>query len=279
MASRAEPQSLSDEAFVVERALLLLLLRGDTTGIQTPDESDNAPGARVRGLALALAGYRTGLRALPAEFKKGLDNSGRWLRYLGEVFVDALFLNGAALSKEILGRIKVDHTVDRTLRSTWRLTLGDTPVSSIRRYADPALERALSLVSGLNQTVDEFLDDQLVIHMTMPNSARRDVFIKVLPGSDRATPFVRVSSPALKLAGVHSRSKIRKELVFTMLEKHSAAGALCRYAIGDSSDVIDVVSDQPLEWLDESRMGRVVMDVATTAAEPLAAAKIPEVKA
>ena len=52
LASKAEPQSLADDGFVLQRAALLLLLRGDLEGLEGGEAEltgPQRPGPLVRG--------------------------------------------------------------------------------------------------------------------------------------------------------------------------------------------------------------------------------------
>jgi hypothetical protein len=90
LSSRAEPQSMADDAFLLQRALLFLLLRGDLDSMceRVPGRVTRlGPGPTVQGIAGLLAAYRTGIRAMPTRYKKSSTGSLTWLEYLGDVFI------------------------------------------------------------------------------------------------------------------------------------------------------------------------------------------------
>lgn len=272
IASRAEPQSLADDAFVAERAVLLLLLRGDTNGLEGMRHGDALPGAQVQALSMTMACYRTGLRALPSSYK----HKDSWVRYLGELFVDSLANGAAGPSKEILARLKVDYRSERPLQGEWTVSLDKDPITVVPSHSDRGLERLFALGRDLGYELREFGDDQLAASVEVAGKPR-DVILGIVRRTGGAGASVRFSSPAARLSGPLSRTRIPKEMLIGLLMQHSAKHVSCRFAIDPEFTRVDVVADHLLSTLDEAEFKTHMVNVATMAAELLMSRDIQSV--
>lgn len=270
--ARAEPSSLADDAHVLPRAILLLLLRGELDAILTgiaASTGNQRPGPQVLGVAGALAAYRTGLRALPNRCKSGPDRaaSTAMLSYLGELFLALLCQSDLSLFPARFPRPQVTYRRIKALQGEWVVTIDGTECARIAATFDSGLERLLTMGRDLGFEFEEHGDTGLVTKVVKSDGKPRPVYLKVLKGDTVGGAVVRFSSPTLKLVGSNSRSKLSKEVLLKLLIRNADSDMNCRFAIEDDESLIVVLVDQLLGTLDEAEFRKHVYHVAHVAAE------------
>ena len=269
--ARAEPHSLSDDAHVVSRAILLLLLRGDleniVNGIAT-SVGRQRPGLHVLGVASCLAAFRTGARALPSRCKTGVDGegSGRLLDYVGELFAGYLQSESSSLFPPGVPRPELSYRRIRTLQGEWVTKVNTREISRIPAVFDTGLERLFSMGRDLGFEFEEHGESGLATRVVSSDGRQRPVYLRVLKGDSAAGAVVRFSSPTLRVTGVKSRSRLPKELLLDLLERNADPEINCRFAIEqDEGPVVVVLVDQLLGTLDEAEFQKHVVHVAQVA--------------
>lgn len=270
--AKAEPSSLADDAHVLPRAALLLLLRGDIdaifAGIAASTGNQKA-GPQVLGIAGALAAYRAGLRALPNRCKSGPDRaaSTTMLSFLGELFLALLQSGANDLFPANLPRPQVTYRRIKALQGEWVVDIEGTECARIPATFDSGLERLLTMGRDLGFEFEEHGDSGLVTKVVTSDGKSRPVYLKVLKGETVGGAVVRFSSPTLKLVGPNSKSKLSKEVLLNLLIRNADADMNCRFAIEDDESVIVVLVDQLLGTLDEAEFRKHVHHVAHVAAD------------
>jgi hypothetical protein len=273
LASRAEPQSLADNGYVLQRAVLLLLLRGDLEGMSegsVPSDSVLRPGPQVVGTASALAALRTGLRSMPSRFKSASDQQapGRLLTYLGEAFLGMLAEpSQSSLIPASLPSPTISYRPIRTLQGEWIVTISSREVARRVAEFDRGLERLLTMGRHLGFEFEEHGTSGLVTHVLRPDGRRRPVFLDLLQSERSGGGVVRFSSPTLKLVGTNSRSRLPKEFLLDLLIRNASPDMNCRFAIVDDDSTIVALVDQLLATLDEAELKQHVQHVAQVADE------------
>lgn len=268
LASKTEPQSLADDGFIIQRAILLLLLRGDLDALDAGhlvNEGPLRPGPQVFATAGALAAFRTGLRAMPARYKTATDQ-GHLLGYLGEVFVGMLQEGGQpALVPAPLPKPDVQYRSIRALQGEWITTLSSKEV--LRRPAEfeSGLERLLTMGRHLGFEFEEHGERGLRTQMTQADGRRRPVYLELIKTEKPGGAMVRFSAPTLKLAGVNPRLRLTRELAFEMLRRNADPNMYCRFAIDDDATQVIVLVDQLLATLDEAEFTQHLHHIAQTA--------------
>jgi hypothetical protein len=269
--ARAEPQSLSDDAHVVSRAILLLLLRGDleniANGIAT-SVGRQRPGPHVLGIASCLAAFRAGARALPSRYKTGVDDegSGRLLYYVGELFAGYLQSESPSLFPVGIPRPELTYRRIRTLQGEWVTKVNAREIARIPAAFDTALERLFSMGRDLGFEFEDHGESGLVTRVVSTDGSQRRVYLRVLKGDSASGAVVRFSSPTLRVVGVKSRSRLSKELLLELLERNADPDINCRFAIEqDDGPVVVVLADQLLGTLDEAEFKKHVVHVAQVA--------------
>lgn len=272
LASKAEPQSLADNGYVIQRATLLLLLRGEIDGIlEGKDSADGPlrPGPQVLGAATALAAMRTGLRALPARYKATSDSQapGRLLAYLGETFLRVLQEpTQSSLIPPPLATPSIVYRSIRTLQGEWIVTISSKEVARTVAEFDRGLERLLTMGRHMGFEFEEHGLNGLVTQVTRPDGRRRPLYLDLLQ-RDKGGAVVRFSSPTLKLVGTNSRARLPREFLLDLLVRNSSPEMNCRFAIVDDDSVIVALVDQMLATLDEAELKQHIQHVAQVADE------------
>ena len=271
LASRAEPQSLADDGFVLQRAALLLLLRADLealAGGAAEGSGAQRPGPSVRGTARALAALRTGLRALPVRHKRGADagRPGHWLAYLGEVFV-ALLQTGkpTALVPAGLAVPAVKYRSIRPLRGEWIVSIASREVARTAVEVDHGLERLLAMGQHLGFEVQEHGDNGLRASVSLGDARTRPVYLELIRTEHGSRPMVRFSSSALKVMGVGSRRRIARDVALDLLRRNAGPAMNCRFAINRDATEVLVLVDQLLATLDDLEFMEHIRQVAKAA--------------
>jgi len=273
LASKAEPQSLADDGFVLQRATLLLLLRGDLDGLAGGEVTLNGarrPGALVRGTAGALAAMRTGLRAMPARFKAASDMSApaHWLQYLGEVFLTLLQTpNPIALVPSHLPSPTVTYRPIRTLQGEWVTSTSSHEIARTSIEVDHGLERLLTMGQHLGFDFQEHGDDGLVASVPAEDGRAHPVYLELIQTGHGNGPMVRFSAPALTLLSVGPKPRLTRDLAFNLLKRNADPGMSCRFAINDRSTEVLVLVDQLLSTLDDAEFVHHIEHVAKVAAD------------
>jgi hypothetical protein len=271
LASRAEAQSLADDGFVLQRAVLLLLLRGDLEGLSAGEAEASGPqrpGPVVRGTAGALAALRTGLRALPARHKRAIDSSapGHWLAYLGEVFLALLqTANPSALVPPNLPAPTVLYRSIRTLHGEWIVSIASKEVARTPLEVDRGLERLLTMGQHLGFEFQEHGDNGLLAMVSPVTERARPVYLELIRTEHGSGPMVRFSAPALKVMGVGSRARMSRDLAFELLKRNADPGMNCRFAVNDDATEVLVLVDQLLATLDDAEFLQHIKHVASVA--------------
>lgn len=272
LASKAEPQSLADDGFVLQRAALLLLLRGDLDGLAGADVKLNGaqhPGTLVWGTAGALAALRTGLRALPTRYKMSSDMSapGHWLEFLGEVFVALLqTANPTALVPSHLPEPVVTYRPLRTLQGEWIASVASKEVVRTPVVVDRGLERLLTMGQHLGFEFHEHGDNGLVAAVSSGDGRKRNVYLELIR-TDGSGPMVRFSTPALMVMGVVARPRMTRDMALDLLRRNADPGMNCRFAINDDATEVVVLVDQLLATLDDAEFLQHIQHVARVAEE------------
>lgn len=271
LGAKVEPQSMSDEAFALQRAVLLLLLRGDVEAIGagvTAASGRQKPGPQVFGIAGSLAALRTGLRSLPSRCKIGSDQQapGRLLAYLGDLFLALLKhgLNPAFWPTDV-PRPTVTYRSIRPLQGEWVITVAGEEISRIPAEFDTGLERLLTMGRDLGYEFEERGDTGLATYVPQADGDRRPVYLRVVKTGSADDAVVRFSSPTLRLVGVNSRARLPRELLLKLLMHNSRPDMNCRFAIEDEEGIIVVLVDQLLGTLDDAEFNRHVHHVAQVA--------------
>ena len=272
LASRAQPQSLADDGFILQRASLLLLLRGDLESLargETEGIGPRYPGALVRGTASALAALRTGLRAMPARYKRAADSGapGHWLAYLGEVFV--ALLQTAKRPRLLPPECPVPTVTYRSIRplqGEWIVSIASREVSRTPVAVDHGLERLLAMGQHLGFEFQEHGDNGLVTTVSFGDAAKRPVYLELIRIGHGGGPMVRFSAPALKVVSVGSRRRrITRDVAFDLLKRNADPGMNCRFAVNENVTEVLVLVDQLLATLDEAEFLQHVKQVARAA--------------
>lgn len=273
LASKTEPQSLADDGFVLQRAILLLLLRGDLEGLTGGEAALSGPlrpGPVVRGTASALAALRTGLRAMPARYKRATEPSapGHFLAYLGEVFLGLLQApTPSALVPPTLPLPTIAFRSIRTLQGEWIVSISSKEVTRTPSDVDRGLERLLTMGQHLGFEFQEHGDNGLIAAVSSGEGRTRPVYLELLRGDHSSGPLVRFSAPTLKVMGVGSKSRMTRDLAFDLLRRNADPGMNCRFAINDDATEVLVLVDQLLGTLDDAEFLQHIRHVAKVAEE------------
>jgi hypothetical protein len=260
-----EPQ-LGDDQHLCARALMLLLLRGGD-----PDELKGNPGAgalvigkEVALLALALAGLRSGLRALPSELKvdpdKGLTRS--WLEFGARRFVS--WFAGTSLSRLDL---QIEYRRVGTLQGEWQFKDGDNLLMSRVAEFDADLVRVHSIGRSLGFEFDEAEGGAL---STRPGKSQRAVRLSIIGngGDSRIVRFCTLLQeiPKKKPARVTVRGLgLSMDDLLEMLLMNADPTVNCCIGIDRESGVPMVLADQLMATLDVQEFRRHLLHVAEIA--------------
>ena len=260
-----EPQ-LADDPHLCARALMLLLLRGGD-----PDELKGNPGAgalvigkEVALLALALAGLRSGLRALPSELKvdpaKGLTRS--WLEFGARCFVN--WFAGRPLSRLDL---QIEYRRAGTLQGEWLFKDGGNLLMSRVAEFDADLVRVHSIGRSLGFEFDEADGEAL---STRTGESQRAVKLSIIGdgGDSRIVRFCTLLQevPKKKPAKVTARGVgLSADDLLEMLLTNADRTVNCRIGIDRESGVPTVLADQLMATLDVQEFRRHLIHVAEVA--------------
>lgn len=268
LSSRAEPHSMSDDAFQLQRALLFLLLRGDLESMGEPVTGrvgGIGPGPTVQGIAGLLAAYRTGVRSMPSRYKKSTAGSPKWLEYLGDAFM--AFAGSAGTQGIIPAELPLPRAKYRTVRALqgeWIVSLGREEIARVPLVVDPALERLLAIGRQLGFDFQEHGEEQLVAIVPQPNNRSREVYVQILSGTDAGGQMVRFYTKPLATSLPARNKKPSRETAVRLLELNAAPNMACRFAIDSNSEVV-VLADQLLATLDDDEFRHHVAHVADIA--------------
>jgi hypothetical protein len=271
LAARSEPRSLADDDHVVQRAILLLLLRGDLDAIAAGRNAGTGlqrPGWLVSAVAAALAALRTGLRALPSRFKREPAGAGDLLRFLGEAFLEGFQpATAARLVPTTLPQPTITYRGVRTLQGEWITSIGAKECARSAAEFDSGLERLLTMGRHLGLEFEEHGDNGLVTSVRQASGRERRVYLEVLGGVQPESAMVRFSSPFVQLLSIGKRRRVTGELAMDLLRLNGHPLINCRFAVnGDASQII-VIADQMLATLDEAEFRQHMHHVARTAEE------------
>jgi hypothetical protein len=260
-----EPQ-LRDDQHLCARALMLLLLRGGD-----PDELKGNPGAgalvigkEVALLALALAGLRSGLRALPSELKidhgRGLTRA--WLEFGSRQFVN--WLAGTSLLRFGL---QIEYRRVGTLQGEWQFKDANDVLMSRAAEFDADLVRIHSIGRSLGFEFEETKVGEL---STRAGKSQRIVRLAVIGDSSEAR-IVRFCTPLQdppkkRPAKVTARGLgLPGDDLLEMLLTNADPGVNCRIGIDRAWGVPMVLADQLMATLDVQEFRRHLLHVVEIA--------------
>jgi len=260
---------LGDGQRVGARALMLLLLRdGEPDSVLASLEGPSGAlqvGREVALLALSMASFRSGLRALPLALKTFSDptSARRWLEFLGG-------LTARCLDSEKVGvkDTELSYRSLRALQGLWSIRRKGELLFERAADFDPDLEKVYSMGRALQYDLVEAGPDRLEcvvgadVHVELSLSGRPEDPNRVV----RFRVPLRASTFSKRTKTVTLRNLKEKPAdLLELLCLNAEQDQNCRFAIDRGTGVPDVRVDQLVSTLDQSEYRRHLTHVAEVA--------------
>lgn len=267
---------LTDEKYLVRRAILLVLLHETPQGVVASRDSMFEPGPRVLAVAAMLAGIHVGFRRQSAESKQPPVLS----RLLGELVCDLLrdrpdAAGGVDVEQDVIA-MGVGH-------QRLRLLVGGESVVARDIEAHPALRQIAAIGErlGINLECDDSGRELRYTHK-LKNGRPQSVRIRMLPTDYDGRSVVRFSSRCLALHSLMSGTteseaiaslrktrskKVSRDELIGLLLRNDRTSMHCRFSISPEESSIVASVDQIVETLDDDEFRAHIEHVAQVADE------------
>jgi len=256
---------LTDEKFIVGRALLLLLLRPELDAVLDSRGSSLSPGPIVRTMAATLSGSRVGLEELPNQNKvssreqyHALLSCAFWLSNKNQSIASNTVLPPViAISEVDSGGLMVLHSL--TVDGISLLGVHEGGPHELQVVYNHAYGAGISLrfnrASNSLSFTKEFHD----------TGRKQHVFITPGAPNQEGMSTVRFWSRCMDLTSASARAKLTKKLALEILERNCDPDLHCRFALCEKSEMILVLKDQIVKTIDEAELTSALEQVAKAA--------------
>jgi len=258
---------LTDEGSIARRAILFLLLRGDPVTLlaSKPDADDSLLriGPKVRFLALVLASFRAGLRALPRELK-GVGHAATWidLRSIGaRVFLRAYEAQVSAAAQMPRIGIQLKYQARPLLADVWEVHAGDAVPIAVPAAVDPRLRESAVRAARLGIDAVRATDNPDELELTDATNSNKygPVRLKYCSNGSDGMDFVRLYGEAPSRDPLTRKSASRpkrfdalsKDSVIAILKRHWEIRGPTKIAVSEDGSILRVFLDMDAETLDD----------------------------
>lgn len=250
---------LSDKGSIVQRGLLLFLLRPRMERLEKSESSVLRPGPKVLTLGAYLAGYYTGAQRMGKEYK----NNYAWYMECVKVSLESLLLS--IYTSGPCNELKVAYTKVAISHMVANLTITDFEVIKLNLEPDPVLARVLYQGRSLDYHLDyNFEHDELSYTFQFEGGRKQQIFIIRIKSNLMGDDVVRFLSPCRSLTG-SGKSRLLKNDLISLLERNDEYDMHCRFAISNERKAIVVQVDQIVKNMDDSEFKSHIEYVARVA--------------
>jgi hypothetical protein len=250
------PPPLADERGVLQRGVLLFLLRPDLDRLKKAKSSSNAPGPVVISIAALLAGFTNGLTRMGPEYKGNYRDFNLFTKAL----LDSLWGKSERSIKTIreaspnYGELEVYEINKEVL---FKLVI--RPNAVLMRV----LNQARSLGVSMNY---DYKNHQLYQERDMGNERSQKVYIELITPLKKGLDVLRFVSPCMDLSGKNSKS-LKKNTAIDFLKRNYEDSMYCAFAYSEKRQAIVAEAMQIVGTMDDDELIALLESVAKVADE------------
>lgn len=252
-----EVKPLSDEGDVIQRAVLLFILRPSLERLQTARDSSASPGLKVLTMALFFAGCATGATRMAAEFKGDFHTYTRYVKSVIDAIWNKSRINARLIKTSAKGKGP----------SVFFEVNGEVLIESEARQ-DPVLARVMNQARSLGYEINYDLEsDELIYEAKVEGKAHQVVYIERLrPTNFKGLDVIRFISPCLHLSASKMRS-LKKAQLLELLFSNDRDGFYCSYALSEKRKSLVVEATQIVNTMVDDEFVTILNHVSNTAAK------------
>lgn len=266
--NRSRVTPLTDDHFIVGRAVLLLLLRPDLEDVLASKGSSLSPGRVVRALAVILAGARVGFEELENKYKAVTKE------FYGALLKYSLWAKNKRKSDSSFGflastqpLVKIDIRESDGLLALYSVILNDVNILDVHESGPPALQAVYQLSEGVGISLDYSREMNSLSFLKEFHATSRKQLVFISPGEKNRAGLstVRFWSRCMDLSTVSKSKKLTKELALKILERNCNTDLYCRFALCHERSELIVIEDHIVETLDKDELISTLDQVAKAA--------------
>jgi len=251
-----EVKPLSDQGDIIQRAILLFILRPNLERLQNVRESSIAPGQNVLSLAVFFAGCAVGITRMGAPFKGPFFSYTRYVKTVLDALWNKSNLNARLTKSSSKGR-----------GSSICFEINGEALIESETKQDPVLARVFNQARSLGYEVNYDLErDELVYEAHLEGNSRQLVYIERLSSKKfQGLDVIRFISPCLSLSPSKMRS-LKKAHLLDLLLRNDSDDFYCAYALSEKRKALVVEATQIVNTMDDAEFETLLNHVARTAA-------------
>lgn len=252
-----ECHELADEKSIIQRAILLFILRPEIRRLESAMDSSLKPGPAVYSWAVFFAGYYTGAVRMGAAYKHSYEV---YTSLIARVLQD----RSLALSGKKWTSPAVKETAEKeTASAEITVTVNNHYVCTRRIQAEHTLQRMFHLAKSFGiQLSYSVLHDELYYLWEFDNKDRQIIKITMNGKNLNGEEVVRFKSPC---GSFRSRRGLKIETLLGILSLNFRKGIHCSLAYDSENGELFLLSHQIVKTMDEAEFFSHLMEVATAA--------------
>lgn len=245
---------LDDYGSVVQRGILLFLLRPTIPRIAASGNSLLRPGPRVLAVGTFLSGFYTGATRLPGEYKRDFG----WYSQVMSALLQDWLSAPLPLSTIKLEFRQIDNTQVKAL-----MFIADTIVTEHWIEPNPILHKVMRDAKSINCDLTyDFSADELSYEFEFEVGKKQTVFILCIKSTSSGKDVIRFTSPCLRLS---SKAKFLKDDALDLLKRNDEIDMHCCFAISQLRNSVVVQADRIVETMNEKELFSQMESVARAA--------------
>lgn len=245
---------LDDHGSVIQRGVLLFLLRPTIQRIAASGTSLLRPGPRVLAIGTFLSGFYTGATRLPGDYKRDFA----WYSQVMSALLHDWLSTPLPASTIRLEFRQTDNSQINAVMSIADTVVGETPVDP-----NPILHKVMQDAKIIDYDFNyDFSADELSYEFTFEDGRKQMVFIICAKPTSSGKDVIRIISPCLKLS---SKAKFLKDDALDLLKRNDETDMYCCFAISQQRNSVVVQADLIVETMDEKELVSHMESVARAA--------------
>ena len=256
-----EVRPLNDDGNVIQRAVLLFILRPKMERLLNAHNSSVSPGPKVLLIAAFMSGCATGATRMSGYLKGDFRTHAK----LVDSVIDALW------GKSILNISLVKYKEANKGAGT-ALEINREALFGAEARQDPVLARVLNQAKSLGYNLDYYYgddndQDELVYRDMSDRGFRQEVYIERLKASSfGGLNAIRFVSPCVSLSSSKLK-RMRKDQLLDLLFRNDGDGMYCAFSLSEKRKALVVEATQIVSTMDDDEFATLLGHVKKVAGE------------
>ena len=248
---------LSDTGNVVQRAVMLFLLRPKIDRMENAPDTALHPGPVVYTIATFLIGFYTGAVRLGLPYKQSYNNFTSFMEYFLKSVSQKL--NGIKWTRS---HIAIEAQ-DAILSSKAIFKVRDENILYKEMKPNPVLARVYYQAKTAGYPLEyDCAQDALMCQVEIEEERSQTVRVMCVSVNHHGDEVIRFSSPCMNFK---TKKAIKREMAIDLLERNNELDMHCRFALNNERNEIVVQVDQVVMNMDDGELKAHIENVARIA--------------